>query len=110
MVERSRHFVWGLVLVMLIAIPVRSRGEPAVDDKARQFWSFRPLTKPAVPQPKNAAWVRNPIDTFILEKLEAKGFTPAPPADKTTLIRRATYDLTGLPPTLSEVEGFLKDE
>src|SRR5687767_10242510 len=101
MLGRFYHFGWvmGLTVALLAAVPVRSYGEPAVDEKARQFWSFRPLAKPAAPQPQNATWVRNPIDAFILEKLQAKGLTPAPPADKVALIRRATYDLTGLPPT-----------
>ncbi|GEP45254.1 hypothetical protein BGE01nite_45450 [Brevifollis gellanilyticus] len=76
----------------------------------RGFWSFKPLAAPATPSVKNTAWVKTPIDAFLLSQLEAKGVSPAPPADKRTLIRRATQDLTGLPATPEEVEAFLKDE
>src|SRR5258708_6674816 len=67
-------------------------------------WAFQPMREPIVP-PR-----RNPIDAFILPVFNAKGLTPAPPADKRTLIRRATFDLTGLPPTPEEIDAFLKDE
>jgi hypothetical protein len=73
------------------------------------FWSFRPVKRPPVPKVKNAAWIRNPIDAFILAELEKRGLTPAPPADKRTLLRRVTFDLTGLPPTPEEIEAFLRD-
>jgi hypothetical protein len=62
-----------------------------------------------VPAVKNTAWARNPIDAFILAKLEAKELTPAEPADRVALVRRLTYDLTGLPPTPDEVEAFVYD-
>ena len=74
------------------------------------LWSLQPVAKPAVPKPKGAAWVRNPIDAFVLAKLEAKGLAPAPAADRRTLLRRATYDLTGLPPTVDETTAFLADK
>jgi len=74
-----------------------------------RFWSFQPVTQPAPPAVKNAAWVRTPIDRFVLARLEARGLAPAPPADKRTLIRRATFDLTGLPPTPADVDSFLRD-
>jgi len=80
-------------------------------EKAKEFWSFKPLVRPAVPQirdPQSA--IHNPIDSFILAKLEAKGLKPGPVADRRTLIRRATYDLTGLPPTPEEINAFLKDD
>jgi len=79
--------------------------------KARRdgHWSFQPLKRPAVPAVKNKAWVQSPIDAFILAKLEAKGLTPAPPADRRTLLRRVTYDLIGLPPTPAEITAFLND-
>ncbi|HTE21155.1 MAG TPA: c-type cytochrome domain-containing protein, partial [Armatimonadota bacterium] len=64
-----------------------------------QHWSFLPVKRPALPAVKNRAWVRTPVDAFILAKLEQKGLKPAPPADRRTLIRRATFDLIGLPPT-----------
>lgn len=77
--------------------------------KKAKFWAFTPPVMPAVPAVKNSKWVRSPIDAFILAGLEAKGLAPAKAADKRTLIRRATYDLTGLPPTPAEVEAFLAD-
>jgi len=82
----------------------------AYERAGKDFWSFqRPrLTNP--PEVRDRDWVRNDIDRFILAKLEEKGLKPAPPADKITLIRRATLDLTGLPPTESEIRDFLHDE
>src|SRR5579883_153691 len=76
----------------------------------RRWWAIQKVVKPPVPAPKDAAWVRNPIDAFILEKLEAKDLKPAPPADKITLLRRATLDLTGLVPTPEETQAFLSDD
>lgn len=72
-------------------------------------WAFKKPVRPAIPSVQNKAWVRNPIDAFILARLEATGLTPAPPADKRTLIRRVTFDLTGLPPTPEEISAFLRD-
>ena len=79
-------------------------------DQAKTFWSFQPLKPIAAPAVKEKAWPAGAIDAFILSKLEEKAMRPAPPADKRTLIRRATFDLTGLPPTPEEVDAFLKDE
>ncbi|MSU63320.1 MAG: DUF1553 domain-containing protein [Pedosphaera sp.] len=72
-------------------------------------WAFKPVIQPATPVVRNKSWVRTPIDAFILSRLEEKKLTPSNPADKRTLIRRATYDLTGLPPTQREVGAFLAD-
>src|SRR5205085_2811471 len=66
--------------------------------EARKFWAFRPVKIPEIPQVKATSWVKSPIDAFVLSKLEGAGLIPAPPADKRLLIRRVTYDLTGLPP------------
>ncbi len=78
--------------------------------EGRKFWSFAPLSEPTLPAVKNTAWVQTPVDAFILQSLEKSGLSPAPPADKRTLIRRATFDLIGLPPTPKEVSDFLADE
>src|SRR5258706_2985239 len=75
----------------------------------QKFWAFAPPREPRVPQVNNAAWAKSPLDAFVLAALEAKGLAPAPAADKRTLIRRATFDLTGLPPTPEEVRAFLDD-
>jgi hypothetical protein len=72
-------------------------------------WSLRPLMKPAVPNIKQRQWVHNPIDAFVLARLEGQGMTPSPMADRPTLIRRVSFDLTGLPPTPDEVRAFLED-
>jgi hypothetical protein len=72
-------------------------------------WAFRAPITPPLPKVKAADWVRSPLDRFILAALEAKGLAPAPPADRRTLIRRATFDLTGLPPTPEEIAAFLAD-
>ena len=79
-------------------------------DAKQDFWAFVPPKEPSIPHVKNQAWVKSPIDAFILAGLEAKGLMPAPPADKRTLIRRATFDLTGLPPKPEEVRAFLEDK
>lgn len=79
-------------------------------DEGRQFWSFQPVASPPVPEVDGRDWVRTPIDSFVLARLEARGLKPAPPADKRTLIRRVTLDMIGLPPTPSEVDAFLADQ
>jgi cytochrome c553 len=77
---------------------------------AQKYWAFVPPKDPAPPQVKNSEWVKSPIDAFVLAGLEAKNLKPAPPAGKRELIRRATFDLTGLPPTPEEVQAFLSDQ
>ena len=76
---------------------------------AATHWSFRKIERPALPAVKNAAWARNPIDRFILARLEKEGIAPSAEADRATLFRRANLDLTGLPPTPQEVDEFLRD-
>lgn len=73
------------------------------------YWAYRPLKRPQVPSVNTSEWVNNPIDAFILAKLDAHGLTPAAPASKLTLIRRVYYDLTGLPPSPEAVEAFLNN-
>ena len=79
-------------------------------DKARTHWAYQPVKKPAPPAVKNQQWPRNEVDRFVLSKLEAAGMVPAPDAEKDTLLRRATYDLIGLPPTPQEVAAFRSDK
>jgi uncharacterized protein DUF1553/uncharacterized protein DUF1549/concanavalin A-like lectin/glucanase superfamily protein/cytochrome c len=74
-----------------------------------KYWSFETPKRPAVPPVRNAEWPKNPIDHFILARLEREGLAPSPDAPKETLIRRVTLDLTGLPPTPAEVDAFLAD-
>ena len=74
------------------------------------WWAWRPLLPVAPPPVVRADWVRSPIDAFVLAGLEARGLQPAPPADRNTLLRRVTYDLTGLPPNAAEIADFVADE
>ncbi len=78
--------------------------------KYAKHWAFVPPVRPNLPPVKNAAWVRNPVDRFILARLEKEGLAPSPEADKITLLRRVTLDLTGLPPTPEEVAAFVADK
>jgi hypothetical protein len=78
--------------------------------KWEEHWAFVPPKRHDPPDVKQVAWVLNPIDTFLLAKLEAAGLSPASPADKRTLARRAYYNLTGLPPTKAQLEEFLRDD
>jgi len=75
-----------------------------------KHWAFEPVREPAIPPVKNQAWVQTPIDAFVLARLEAQGYAPSAPADRRTLIRRATFDLLGLPPSPEEVAAFVCDE
>jgi hypothetical protein len=77
--------------------------------QGRQFWSLQPVADAAVPKVADASWPSNDVDRFLLAKLEEHGLRPIGDADKRTLIRRASYDLTGLPPTPEEVDSFLAD-
>ncbi|MGV3721531.1 MAG: DUF1549 domain-containing protein, partial [Actinomycetota bacterium] len=77
--------------------------------KYARHWAFVPPTRPALPKVKDEKWVRNPIDQFILARLEQEGLKPSPEADRPTLIRRVSLDLTGIPPTPAEVDAFLAD-
>ena len=82
------------------------RAEKKFTDAQRNYWAFQKVVKPAVPSVKGKGWVRTPVDAFILAKLEEKNLKPNPPADKVTLLRRAYFDLIGLPPTPEQVQAF----
>ncbi len=79
-------------------------------DTARHHWAYQPVTKPAQPAVKNRAWCRTAVDTFILAKIEEKGMLPMPDVGREALLRRASYDLTGLPPTPQEVQAYMSDD
>ncbi len=75
----------------------------------RSHWAYTPPVRPSLPAVKDTAWTRNEIDRFVLARLEREGLTPSPRASKAQLLRRVTFDLTGLPPTVAELEAFLAD-
>ena len=88
-----------------------AQAKSAIDwNKAREWWSFRPLATPPIPSVKQKRWPVNDLDRFILARLEQDGRAPAADAEKRVLLRRATFDLIGLPPTPEEVDAFLKDK
>jgi hypothetical protein len=89
--------------------PATSAAKEAEHASAPRHWAFDPPRDAAAPAVKDAAWVRSPVDAFILAGLEEKGLAPAPPADRRTLLRRAGYDLTGLPPSAEEIDAFAAD-
>ena len=80
------------------------------DDEGRGFWSFQAIKAVPLPDARETAWLRSPIDRFVLTRLEEKGLRHAAPADRRTLLRRATFDLIGLPPTPDEIAAFLIDD
>ncbi len=98
-----------LLLATALRTPAQAPAEKPISPPDRQHWSFRPVSRPPAPAVKNAAWVRTPIDAFLLNKLEAARIVPATPADKWSLLRRVTFDLTGLPPTVDDQDAFLAD-
>ncbi|MDB6076357.1 MAG: hypothetical protein JWO82_104 [Akkermansiaceae bacterium] len=93
----------------LVEVHDASAGTTAVNDKTRAYWSYRPMERYTPPAVKDPAWAVNPIDAFLRAGMEKKGVTPAPPAPRAALLRRVSYDLTGLPPTLEEIQAFEAD-
>ncbi len=107
---------WSLGLAVLTLPPMDltaeeplSIKEAPITDSDREHWAFRRLSRPALPRVADTSWAHNAIDHFILAELERKQLTPQPPASRSTLIRRLTLDLTGLPPTPDEVDTFVND-
>jgi len=86
------------------------KGGRLFTEEQKRFWAFQPVRDHSPPPVGDAGWGRSPIDAFILARLEEKGLRPAKPADKYTLLRRVTFDLTGLPPTPTEIEAFIQDD
>ncbi len=107
--------VFSLISVVLFPIaagaqfPSTAQYDAKIQPKDREHWAFRPVRRPPVPTVKDASWVRTPIDAFVLARLEANGWKPAPAAEPRAILRRLYLNLTGLPPTLAEQEAFLGD-
>jgi len=99
----------AVVLGLFILAFVLFAADTAFTPAQQGFWSLQPVHKSAVPAVKNQAWVKTPVDAFVLSKLEAENLQPNGKADKLTLLRRATLDITGLPPTQEEIQQFLAD-
>jgi hypothetical protein len=110
-VEQGLPWPWEKSRATVAAASDRRPIAPAeVKAKARDSWSYRPVSRPLVPAVKNLALCRTAIDAFVLARLEAEGLPPARPADRVHLIRRLRFDLTGLPPTPEEVDDFVADQ
>src|SRR4051812_37480250 len=93
----------------LMVSPELRATDKVITARDREHWAFLPPKRVVVPEVKKQGWVRNPIDAFVLAQLEENELRPAPEADRPTLIRRLSFDLTGLPPTPEEVEAFVND-
>ena len=98
-----------LLLTTLSVLAAAEIKEKEFTPKQKRWWAFQPVQKGALPAVKDRAWVKNPIDAFVLAKLEEKGIRPNPRADNLTLLRRASIDITGLPPTPEEVQAMVSD-
>lgn len=99
---------WGS-WAALGAAPGTGGGSGEIAGATTSHWAFQPVQRPPVPAVKRVEWVQSPIDAFLLAKLEEKNLVPAAPADRRTLLRRVSYDLTGLPPTPEEMDAFVGD-
>ncbi|MDE2508876.1 MAG: DUF1549 domain-containing protein, partial [Planctomycetota bacterium] len=120
--DRGRALLYSTLVATLLSTgagPAEKPSKPESDRAAphetfsadqKEHWAYQPITRPEPPPVQEKAWVRNVIDEFILADLETAGLKHAPEADRVALIRRTTFDLTGLPPTPLEVETYLSDD
>src|SRR5207244_3870055 len=104
----------GALSILCCSLLALAASTPDAKDRfsprQRSHWAFQPVRQPEIPAVQSKAWVRNPIDAFILAKLDANHLAPSPEADRATLLRRVSFDLTGLPPTPDEVRAFVNDK
>ena len=98
-----------IAVIGVVAALAWAGGADPFTVQQRRYWAFQAVSRPAVPPVRNRTWVNNPIDAFVLQKLEEKGIAPGPEAGRIELIRRVTLDLTGLPPTPEQVDAFVTD-
>ena len=111
-IPRYATFLWRLLALIVLYGWMGAAGAstPRGQEKAgADWWSLQPIVRPAPPPVRDTDWMRNPIDAFVLARLEAEGLAPAPPAEPRALIRRMYFDLIGLPPDPAEVERFVSD-
>src|SRR5262249_9756518 len=99
-----------LCIWLAIGVPVLTNAGPALSDSGRTHWAFQSIRSINPSPPARSSWVRTPVDHFILAKLRERQLEPAAPADRSVLIRRVTFDLTGLPPTPEDVDEFVHDQ
>ncbi|MCC6421199.1 MAG: DUF1553 domain-containing protein [Gemmataceae bacterium] len=104
-----RTYALTLCGTVLLVAAGRAADDYRIPPEKRDHWAWKAPVRPTVPAVRNAAWVRNPIDAFVLARLEAAGLSPAPPATRAQLLRRVAFDLTGLPPSLAEIDAFVGD-
>jgi mono/diheme cytochrome c family protein len=110
-VEVLRHWIEaGAPASPKTSLAAPNGTHPLVSDEDRQFWSFQPPKRPTVPTVQHQGMIRTPVDAFLLQKLEAKSLSFSTPAERLTLLRRATLDLTGLPPSQAEIESYVNDD
>ena len=107
-----RHAVSAALLLASVAalLMAANTTSDSFTPQQRKYWAFQKIARPTAPHVSNTTWIANPIDAFILAKLESQGLHPNPPADRITLLRRVTFDLIGLPPTPEEVDAFVNDK
>ena len=102
-----------LIAIVCAATCILPRQLPAATTNSQAFtnhWAFKPPIRPALPAQENKGCVRNPIDAFVLARLDKEKLKPSPEADKATLLRRLSLDIVGLPPTIAELDAFLSDK
>jgi hypothetical protein len=100
---------WPATATAAEPTPVAAKSTWRITDEQRKHWAYQPIRDVGPPKVSDSAWPKTDVDRFVLAGLERKGLKPAPAADRRTLIRRATFDLTGLPPTPEEIEAFVND-
>jgi len=106
----SAEQIADLVRWVELGAPWPADSSPPSKSAAEDHWAFQPIREPALPEVVQADWCRTPVDRFILARLEASALAPSPRADRRTLIRRVTFDVTGLPPTPAEVDEFVRND
>ncbi len=107
---QNKLFKFSMLSLAFICIGWAVADDPKFKPSHLKHWAYKPVVKPAVPTVQSKAWGKNDVDAFILRELEKKQLAPSKSADKITLLRRATFDLTGLPPTPKEVHAFIADK
>src|SRR5438552_9500268 len=105
---KSAKFIVLVASVCILLVRAGAAAETNISDKS-DWWSFKAANKPELPKVKTSKWPRNSIDLFILARLEKENLRPSPETDRRTLIRRLSFDLTGLPPTPEEADRFVTD-